>query len=535
VLPGPVVRAVPAAAFALGLALVPAPPAGAETAARPLALEEAIVMALEKNEGIVIERESLAAAESAARGTRGAYDPVLELGSDWRRATEPVNSAFSGAPAGQASPTNESLGATASVVQLLPTGGSVSVSLSAVRETTDGSFTLLSPAYGTQAGIAVRQPLLRDRATDPARTAIRVAATDRRRAEASLRREIGETLAAVERAYWTLVATRREVEVREEAVRLAAEQLEETRIRAERGAVPETEIAQPRAELERRRGELYASREARSRADSALKILILGDADAAIWSESLVAADDPAAPVIAVDVAAAMERALVERPELQEAEALRERRRVEAALARDAVRPALDAVASYDRFGLAGERNPAGTSLPGLSVTIPDGMEGDWGRSFGQLGEDRFDDLRLGLVFRIPIGNRAARAGAAIAGSAERQAEADLSRERKAVRAEILDAAAALETAGQRIEAARTAREAAEVQLAAERDRYAVGLSTNFLVLTRQNDLSRARLDEIAALTDYRTARAEMARATGSILEERGVRIDAPGPEGEAR
>ena len=87
----------------------------------------------------------------------------------------------------------------------------------------------------------------------------------------------------------------------------------------------------------------------------------------------------------------------------------------------------------------------------------------------------------------------------------------------------MLDAAAALETAAERIEAARAGREAAEVQLSAEQDRYATGLSTNFLVLTRQNDLSRAQLDEISSLTDYRAARTEMARATGRLAEEYGV------------
>jgi outer membrane protein len=511
----------------LTLALAVAVPAAA--AERPLTLGEAIVMVLEKNEGIVIEREALAAAQAGVTGARGAYDPILEIGSDWRRATEPVNSAFSGAPAGKASPTNKAAGAGASVRQLLPTGGSVSFSMSALRETTDGSFTLLSPAYSTQVGIEVRQPLLRDRATDAARSALRVAATDRRRAGASLRREISDTVAAVERAYWTLVAARRDVTVRDEAVRLAAEQLEETRLRVEGGAVPGTEIAQPRAELERRRGEYLAAREAASRAANALKILILGEDDGATWAADLAPVDDPAVQIASVDVAEAMERALASRPELEEAEAVTERRRVEAAQARDAVRPSLDVVASLDRLGLAGSQNPAGTTLPGLPSGIPDGMEGSWGRSFEMLGEDRFDDARLGLQFRIPLGNRTARADAAIARSATLQAEADLSRARKAVRAEILDAAAALDTASQRIEASRAAREAAEVQLSAERDRYVAGLSTNFLVLTRQNDLSRARLDEIAALTDYRKAGAEMARATGSLLEHHQIEIDTTG------
>ena len=505
--------------------------AAAAPAGRPVTLDEAVAMALEKNEGIVVERLALSAAQAAVGGARGAYDPVLEVAGDLQRTREPVNSAFSGSPAGAAAPTIEAAGAGASVRQLLPTGGSVTVSVSGSRATTDGAFTLLSPAYGTQAGIELRQPLLRDRATDPARSAIKVAASDRRRAAASLRREINDTVAAVEDAYWTLVAARREVGVREEAVRLAAEQLEETRGRIEAGAAPATEIAQPRAELERRRGELFASHEAAARADSALKLLILGDDDAAPWSTSLAPADDPAIEVVAVDVERALERALASRPELHEAEAVRERRGVETALARDAVRPALDAVASFDRFGLAGSGNPAGTTLPGLPAEIPAGMEGPLGRSFGMLDEDRYEDARVGLELRIPIGNRAARAGVAIARSGERRADADLGRARKGVRAEVLVATAALETAGQRIEAARTARESAEVQLDTERERYAAGLSTNFLVLTRQNDLAGARLAEIEALTDYRAARVDLARATGTLLEERGIEVNEA-PEG---
>jgi len=42
-------------------------------------------------------------------------------------------------------------------------------------------------------------------------------------------------------------------------------------------------------------------------------------------------------------------------------------------------------------------------------------------------------------------------------------------------------------------------------------------------VLTRRTDLSRARLDEISAHTDYLAARTELARATGALIEERGI------------
>ncbi|HEV8631900.1 MAG TPA: TolC family protein, partial [Thermoanaerobaculia bacterium] len=321
---------------------------------------------------------------------------------------------------------------------------------------------------------------------------------------------------------------RREVAVREEATRLAEQQRGETDKRIESGVSPETEAAQPRAELERRRGELLSAREAVSRAENALKLLIFGDADDAAWGQGLAPSDDAEPSVAPIDVGSAMARALAARPELASSAAALERRKAETALARDAIRPALDAVVSYDRFGLAGSRNPAGTSptSPGQSNPVPRRLQGGWGDSLDLLRNGGLDDTRVGLVFAVPLGNRQARAGASIAESAERQAEAELARARKQVRSEVLDAAAALDTAGQRIAAARAAREAAEVQLMAERERYGAGMSTNFLVLTRQNDLSRARLDEIAAQTDYRRAATELARVTGALLAERGIEID---------
>lgn len=514
---------VAALAFAL---LLPTTGAAAQQSAVRLTLDEAVAQALEKNESILVERSVVDAAEAAVVGAGGAYDPVLGLDAGWSRTTPPVNSAFSGAPAGKLAPTDETAQAGASLRQLLPTGGVVTVRARNGRTETDGAFGLLSPAYDSQLGVELRQPLLRDRAIDPARLRVRVAAAERDRAVSGLRREVLATVADVERAYWNLVATRRGVEVQEETVGLAEEQLDETRIRIEGGAAPETEIAQPRAELERRRGELLAAQEAASRAENALKLLILADADADLWAGHLDPVEEVEVAIEPVDVAAAMTEALASRPELDASAAAVERRRAETAFARNGVLPALDLVASYDRFGLAGSRNPAAAPVPGLPGDVPPELEGNLGDAIDQLANGDFEDARIALVFEVPIGNRAARADARVAADGERQAEIDLERSRKVVRAEVLDAAATLDTAGQRIEAARSAREAAEVQLRAERDRYAVGLSTNFLVLTRQNELANARLAEIQALTDYRAARTEMTRATGSLLKDRGIEMD---------
>jgi outer membrane protein TolC len=190
--------------------------------------------------------------------------------------------------------------------------------------------------------------------------------------------------------------------------------------------------------------------------------------------------------------------------------------------------------ASYTRNGLAGTQNPNTGALALIfPVVVPEALNGDLGRSLGTIGDNLFPDARVGLSVTVPIGNRAARAGVAIAEVGEHQAAIGLAQTRQGVQIEVRNGAAALETTAQRIDATRAGREAAEIQLQAEVERFKVGRSTNFLVLTRQNDLSSARLEEITALSDYRRALTEFARAAGTLLLERQVAIAEERPRAE--
>src|SRR5262249_45773382 len=177
-----------------------------------------------------------------------------------------------------------------------------------------------------------------------------------------------------------------------------------------------------------------------------------------------------------------------------EAAAGRERAEAQLEARRSDVLPRLDLVASYGRRGLAGSANPEAVDVNGQPVAAPPPLDGATGRSLGTIGENRFPNASAGVVFSVPLGNRAARANLAIAGSRVSQASLGITSAEQQVGAEIRNAVFALETAVQRIEAARASRVAAEIQLASEEDRFRAGLSTNFVVLTRQNDLTNARV-----------------------------------------
>ncbi len=502
-----------------------------------LTLAEAREAALERNVELRVEREAAAISDAGELRAQGAWDPLLRVDARLRERTDPVNSILSGAPAGELAPTVRSAGLSLGVVQLLPTGGSLTLTSTFAREKTDNVFSILSPAWTSSLGLEIRQPLLRNRVIDPARAALRVARIDRSRSEASLRRIASDTVAAVERAYWSLVAARQAAEAQASAVDLAERQQEDVKARVEAGTLSESDLATPLAEVERRKGELLASREAAARAENTLKALLLGDPADPAWASRLVPTDDaePApAPAASAppDVAAAEER----RPEVAEAAARLDRLAIEDEAARDRARPQLDLVAGYTGRGLAGDLNPGvSPPFPTGPVEVPEALDGGPGRSLGTIGEGRYPDASVGLSFAVPIGNRTARAESKQLRSSRLQAELALLRARQQVGVEVRNAVFAEQTAEQRVAAARAARRAAETQLRAEEERFAAGLTTSFFVLTRQNDLTQALLVETRSLADLRTARVERARAEGTLLSDRQIELHdtepAAGPE----
>lgn len=493
--------------------------------AQELTLAEAITRALEKNADIVVERESVNIAEANVVRANAAYEPTLRADARLRKHVDPVNSILSGAPPGELAPTVRNLQTSASVVQLLPTGATVSLFSGVSRDETNSIFALLTPSWSTSLGAEVRQPLLQNRRTDPARRAIRIARVDRTRALSSLRRIASEVTAGVERAYWTVTAARRDVEIRESAVRVAEKQREDTKVRIEAGTQAEADLAQTTAEVERRRGDVMVARENLTRAENALRNVMARDAGDPIWDRPLVLAETPRALHERVDVATAVARAQQNRPELQELASRLDRQDVEIDAALDRVRPQVDLVASYSGRGLAGTRNPDAFEPFGPTV-VHDDIRGGLGQSLLTIGQNEFPDAALGVSVVIPIGNTAAKQDIVIARALRRQSSATLDAARQRVSLEVRNAMAALESAEQRIEAAQATRAAAEIQLQAERDRFEAGTTNMYFILTRQNDLAAAQLAETVAIADERKAETELARAMGTILEERGIEME---------
>jgi outer membrane protein len=128
---------------------------------------------------------------------------------------------------------------------------------------------------------------------------------------------------------------------------------------------------------------------------------------------------------------------------------------------------------------------------------------------FGEanLFRNNYHALRVGVNVNFSIGNRAAKANLGYALAESRQIDAQRERVRQTIEAEVRNSLQAVVIVRSRFDAARNSRVDAELQDTGEQRKFEVGLSTNFLVLDRQNTLSAARGRELKALTDYNKAK----------------------------
>ena len=520
-------RLIPAIAVMCAATIADAqPPAQSPPpAAQTLTLAEATARALQRNLDIRISREVVTAAEWRQVSARGSYDVQFKADATEHHHDDPNVTLFSGAPPGEVVPHNTDFTSNLSLSRLFKSGATATAIASVGRDMTNSFFTLFAPAYLTTIGAQVRQPLLRDRSIDSSRTELTITALDREKSHAQLEQSVQNVVASVEQAYWTFVSALREVQVRRDSVTLADQQRADTQARIDARTAAALDIAQPTAEIERRRGDLFAAQESALRAERTLKLLMTDDPADPIWSQMLMPDNPPDVEEKPVDIQRALGDAMTHRPELASLGADVSTAEARTRLAKDALKPQVDVVGGYSMRGLAGTHNPETVTFPGVITPFPDVLGGALGTSYHSLFNQTFPDASIGVTVSVPFGQHAAKGDYGAAQAQQRQAALQLLQQRDRITVDVLDAASALETARSRTQAARAGLEAANTQLRAEQERFAAGTSTNFLVLTRQNDLEQAQLTEISALTAYRRALTELSRSTGMLLTERGITV----------
>ncbi len=495
---------------------------------RRLTLEQAVELAIRANLEVAIERLNVDTADAAVRAARGSFDPVLRWEPSFGNFNTPVASVLQG-PGGLLS--QHSSGQTLALQQKTGWNGlALDAEFGNSRVTSSNPFQSLSPFYSSQLSFTVTQPLLRGRRIDGERAEIRIRAKERDASTAQLEIRAIDVIARMKQVYWDLVAARRQSEVAAEAVHLAKVQLEQIRRMIAAGALPAVELAAAEAESQSRLDDLYRCAGAVTEFENSLKTLLAHSRDEGLWNEEIVPADSGAvAPPAAIEIKEAMAMALRLRPELRVIEAEQAVVSVQTKQDADLIRPQLNLVASYSLSGLAGNVRPGVNPIVPVLPTpapLPGAQAGGLGSSFSSLFGGNYQTIQAGITFVITGRNRTAKANLAADVIAEKRLGLMRLRTEQIIQAQVRNAFQALETAIQRIQAAAASTKAALVKLESETRLFATGESTNFLVLTRQNEYSAARRRQVDAEAAFNKAVAQYETALGTALASHGLRVE---------
>jgi outer membrane protein TolC len=523
---------------------------------RPLALREAIELALKNGKDIEVARTNVRAAEFDLTAARGAYDPRFNTSTFYERTKTPVASFLSGGEGGAV--TTSGLGGTMRFEGLTPrAGGNYRFDFSSSRQTSNNLFAALNPQYPTAFSFTYAQPLLRGLRFDATRRQIEIAKKNLSLTDAQFRQRAIETITGVQRAYWDLVFTLRNLQVQRDSARDARTQLEHNRRLVDQGMLAPIDVVAAEAQVANFEQNVYIALDEVGRAENALKNLIAENRQSEVWSVALVPTDtvDVQPPVVALDDA--MRAALVSRPELQQADVLREINALDERLAREATKPQVDLVGTYGAVGLAGAFDPTSVNplsassettrerinqliavapplpdgtriqpLPPATVgTIPDTLVGGYGQSIANLGANRFNNFRVGVQLNLPLRNRTAEAQLGRTLVERDRIRVQREQLEQLIQVDVRNALQVTRTAESRLRAAAAQRTATEQQYASEQRKFEAGQSTFFLVLERQNAFATARGNELRAQTELNKAVAELQRATGNALEANQVQV----------
>ena len=484
-----------------------------------LSLEDCVARALKRNIGLSVQVLGPEISSEALNQAQDKFLPSLSLSVQTQDQNQASYSWLEAAESVSDQTNNVSFQAS----QAIPLGGSLTLSLTAYKTTSNRTAQTINPRYGSTLRLNFSQPLLRNFGYNLSRREIVIAANNLSISEQQLRKSLMDLVYNVESAYWGLVYSIENLNVKRSALDLARDLLEKNKRSVEIGTMAPMDILSAQAEVASREADIIQAEVQVKNAEDQLKQIlnIAGEEEQGI--AAIIPTDSPNISEKTVKLEEALAVAVQNRPDLEQTRIGLKNQELSLSYARNQVLPDLNLTASVWSPGVSGTRIVyIGNPLDGnIDYTIPGGISNSLKDTFNF----KYKNYSVGLNFSLPLANVFSRANLAQAQLNMRQALLNLESQKEQVVLEIKNAVRAVEANYKRIAAYKVARELAEQKLAAEQEKLKVGQSTNFTVLSYQRDLANARVNELNAVITYNISLSNLDRALGLTLDNRNIKL----------
>jgi outer membrane protein TolC len=474
-----------------------------------LTLQNAIETSLKNNLQVQISQQTRESAWANVTFNQGAFDWTLGSGLTLQHSKSNYDSnSFNayGQPL-TGSPVSEYKSWSVGLIKPVEWGGTFQLSYNPiysyyVDKSTLGLTSLpITNPYSNSFTAQYTQSLLRNFGRDTTASNLIVAKYGSKAADYNFQLAVINLVASTDSAYWDVVYAKLNLENKRVALALAQQQLKENQIRVQVGTLAPIEVTSSEAAVAQAEQDIITAEAALLNAKDALIRTIYPTADR---PDSLDTVDLPSLKPMEMDEATASKMAMDNRVELKSAELDLLSKRVLQTAANNRILPQLDLNLAYNGT------TTAYTSLSGTNTDLTSGKNPGYS---------------VGLQFSLPILNSAARGNQAIARANLRTSELTKHDLELGIILQVRTAFRNLDASNKGVTAAEKTRIFREKDLDAERKKFDNGMSTNFLVLSKLNDLNTSKGNELQAQINYAKAVTALDQALGRLLQVRHLEV----------
>lgn len=485
-----------------------------------LSLEECILSAVENNLNVAVQILNPRLSNIAVALANEKFIPQLGFNVSTQSTVEPSYSWVDAT----GDLTTELKQYTAQLTQEVPTGGLLTLQFYSYDQDTNRNLQTINPLYYGSLSFQLEQPLLKDFGFKMSRREILLARTNRDISEKQFEEILLQTIYEVESAYWNLVFSMEDLSVRRRSLALARDLLRKNKREVEVGTLAPIEILTAEAEVAAREADILQSEVLVRNNEDTLRTMINKYNEQGETGIQIVPRDKPTSRERDVNIESALAVALSHRPDLSRYRLDIKNRELDLSYAKNQMLPALNLTARYWSPALSGTRILYQNNDP-LTGVVVGTVPGSFSDIFANVLDFSYKNWSVGVTFTIPINTIFSRAQYAQARVNLDQSMNTLKYQEQQVFLEIRNAVRTVQTNFKRIAAYKAARELAEERLKAEEKKLKVGLSTNYVVLQMQRDLSTAQSNELQAVIDYNLSLADLDRAQGISLSNKNIKL----------
>ena len=414
------------------------------------------------------------------------------------------------------------------------TGTSVQVGFNNSRITTNQAFTTYSPQLSSSFMATVTQHLLYGFGPGVNQRLVIQARNDRRITDSGFRAQILYTINQVENIYWGLVSSYEDVQSKERALAQSRQLASDNRKQLQIGTLAPLDVVQSDSNV-------ASDQQALVNSQSALEYqqLVMKQAIARNLTDPTLSA----APVIPTDRISILEtpeeresvddlvkQANANRPDVQQATLILKNDELTLRALRNGLLPQVDLYGFYGGSGLGGAQGPECSTFTatGAIVPCPPGTYPTvgYGNVFQNLFDNSGPNRGAGINVNIPIRNRLAQSQQARSVLEYRQAQLQLQQIYLKVRTQVINGQFALTNDRAQVESAQAAADYNRQSLDAEQKKYRLGASTTANVLLQQRNVSNAENNLITARATYAKDRAALSQILANTLDRYGISLE---------